>query len=198
MNDIILDQGLFADFCRHLSAGITALELVYETHATKSPGYSGATDDPILLGVHDQAVLEKLTTFQYPALIQECARNLRLLKSCWDVFLSEIEQDVFMLFPEAFAQLAPQITVEKSGRGLVVHVPKLLSDAILPVLGRVHHETLQTLDQFQKVLTAVEGDTTRLFLNAKAPTPESQYIQLWVATKLNIPVSRESGVIAVL
>jgi hypothetical protein len=57
---------------------------------------------------------------------------------------------------------------------------------------------LKSLDYFSRMIEAVGGDANRLFLNAKSPTPESQYIQIWISQKLGIPLAPPGDIIAVV
>lgn len=195
---VVLDESLFADFCNHLSASLNVIDVVYKTRQLASPEFDANKDDPIVLAFWDESMAARLIQMKYPEFVQACVRNLRLLKSCTDVFLSEVERHMVELFEQAFEYIAPQARVEVTDKGLVVHTSAILADLIICPIGRLHHETLQSLDYFSKMLAAVDNNAAKLFLNAKAPTPESQYIQIWVAHKLGIPIAPPTGNIMVV
>src|SRR5689334_16507627 len=117
MSDIVLDRRLFGEFCKHLSASLNALDLVYKVRQLASPGFDPNSDDPIVLAVFDPHMAASLTKLKYPEFIHECVANLRLMKSCADVFLSEVEQRTFALFEEGFEHLASQARVERVDAG---------------------------------------------------------------------------------
>ena len=197
MNDVILDDQLFADFCKHISASLNATDVVYKVRQF-APSFDIGKDDPIMLVVTDPQMTNRLIEYKYPEFLQECVRRLRILPSCRDVFLSEVENETFEVFERGFEYFAPHAKVEVTDKGFIIHSPALIADLILPAIGRVHHEVLLSLNDFSRVLQALDNDPTRLFLNAKCPTPESQYIQFWVASKLNIPTGPIFGPIAVV
>ena len=198
MSTPILDEHLFRDFSEHLSASLNVVDILYKLRQLALPNFDPNEDDPISLAVWDQSMIGRLIEMDYTALLTACVGNFRLLESCADVFLSEIEQNMVDLFRDVFQHIASLSKVEVTDRGFIVHAPAILADLILPPLGRMHYEALQSLDHFSQMLAAVDNDPKKLFLNAKAPTPESQYIQIWVASKLEIPIAPPSGNIMVV
>jgi len=192
MKDYIINEHLFDGFCEHLSASFNAVDLVRTTLAFESPSFDHAKDDPILLTGPEIEKLERLHRLNYAGFIQECARRLRLHPSCSDVFLSEVEIATFEDFQRGIEHYGPRIVVEWAENGFKIHLPALMSDLFLPVVARVHAEVLHTFEHFTRMIEAVGGNPSMLFLNAKSSTPESQYILLWVATKLGVP-ARPTG-----
>lgn len=194
MIETIIDEGLFGEFCRHLSASINVVDVLNKLDQLES-GMVVSKDDPSMLVSHDPVIFSLLKEFGYGAFVEAYVGRLRIEASCLDVFLSEIEDDSFSMFVEGFSELAPRVKVEITENGFVVHSAFLIADLILPILSRVHGEILYELDHFLKKLKAVGGDPQSLFLNAKSPTPESQYILLWVTQKLKIPAAPFSRVV---
>ena len=196
--DLLVDAELFADFCRHLSSSLNVLDFVYTTRKWSQPGFDPLADDAIVLAVTRPDLLARLLELRYPELVVSCIRGFRLLDSCLDVFRSELDDLAVAQFTAALEQLTRVASFELTEHGILIHCPALIADLILPPLGRLHHEILLSLDHFTQMLDAVEGDPQRLFLNAKSPTPESQYVQIWVAYQLGIPWAPDSGIIGVV
>jgi len=197
MNHNLIDDELFAAFCRHLSASINVIDVLYKLQQLKS-GTVVSEDDPIILVSRDPELFALLKEFNYREFVEACVTRIQIEPSCYDVFLSEVDEDAFKIFVGGFKHLAPQAKVEVTEKGFVVHSPMLIADLILPVISRVHEEVLRSLDHFVKMLVAVGNNPKSLFLNAKSPTPESQFLQLWVALKLKIPTEPGGDVIAVV
>ena len=193
----IIDDDLFAEFCKHLSASINVVDVLYKLQQLK-PEMVVSEDDPFILVSRDSELFTLLKGFNYGEFIQACVAKLQIEPSCYDVFLSEIEGDAFEIFVGGFTHLAPKAKVETAEEGFIVHSAMLIADLILPVIGRIHEEVLRSLDHFVKMLKAVDNNPQSLFLNAKSPTPESQYIQFWVASQLGIPLAPEAGLILVV
>jgi len=198
MSNIVLSENLFADFCRHISASVNVVDVLYKTRQFASPNFDANRDDPIMLAVLEPSLVPQLIEFEYAQFLQKCVQNLRLLRTCADVFLSEMESGTVELFEVVFERIAPQAWVDVTDTGFVIHAPAILADLIIFPIGRVHHEVLHSLDHFTKMLAAVDNDPAKLFLNAKAPTPESQYIQMWVANRLGISIAPPMGNILVV
>ena len=198
MNDCLLDEQLFNDFCKHVSASLNAVDLVRTTCAFESPAFDHAKDDPILLTAPDLEKIESLHQLNYLGFLQECVRRLRLLPSCSDVFLSEVDEATFKDFQNGMEYYGPRIVVERVENGYKIHLPALISDLVLPVIARVHEEVMHTFDHFTGMIEAVGGDPSRLFLNAKSSTPESQFILFWVATKLGVPARPTDETVVVI
>jgi len=197
MNETIIDEDLFGEFCRHLSASINVIDVLHKLDQLE-PGMVISKDDPSILVRHDPELFSLLKEFEYRAFVEAFVGRLRVEECCHDVFLSEIEKDSFSIFVEGFKQLAPRTKVEVTENGFVVHSALLIADLILPIISRVHEQVLHELEHFINILKAVGGNPQSLFLNAKSPTPESQYILLWVAQKLKIPTAPFSSVVAVV
>ena len=198
-DDVTLDENLFADFCKHLSSSLNVFDVVYKTRQLANADFDPNADDPIVLAVSDPKMIPLLIKLQYPEFVLSCIRRFRLLESCADVFLSELEREMFDLFVEALEYVTQQVQIEIHEKGFIIHSAAIIADLIMSPIGRLHHETLQSLDHFTKMLDAVGGDPNRLFLNAKSPTPESQYVQIWVTEKLGIPSAPPGeGIIGVI
>lgn len=195
MNETIINEDLFGEFCRHMSASINVVDVLHKLDQLE-PEMVLSEDDPSILVRHDSELFSLLKEFEYAAFVEAFVGRLRIEECCHDVFLSEVEKDAFSIFVEGFKQLAPRTKVEVTEDGFVVHSALLIADLILPIISRVHEQVLYELAHFIKMLKAVEGNRQSLFLNAKSPTPESQYILLWVAQKLKIPFAPYSSVVA--
>lgn len=187
MSDTIVDHDAFTDFCIHLSTGISVIDVLYKLREL-TPGFDPRKDDPIVLGVDDPELLSRLKAIHYGDFIQACIRSLRIDPVCDSVFLSELDQEAFELFVWGFAEYAPIAKVDVDERGFILHIPALISDLVLHVLGRLHLQVLHALNHFLGILRAVDGDANSLFLNSKTPTLETQFIDLWVAKSLGIPI----------
>ena len=185
MDDIVINEALFAAFSKHLSASLNVVDVLYKIRQL-GPDFDPNIDDPIMLAVFDPKMIVRLIELKYPEFVVACIKNFRMLEDCFDVFLSELDQNALELFVDALKYLTQTAWIENTEKGFVVHSPALIADLIISPIGRVHNEMLRSLDHFTKVLDAVGGDPTRLFLNAKSPTPESQYVQIWVSQKLGI------------
>jgi hypothetical protein len=188
MKDVVIDERLFEEFCRHVSTSINIVEIHYKIDEFKTPDYDFRKDDPIFLAVREPAMTRQLVGFGYQTLLHECIVRLRILPNCRDVYSSELSDDTLEVFRLGFEQCGSAVRVDVLGeKGFHIRCPALVSDILLPVVGRIHGEILSSLDHFTRMLAATGGNPQQLFLNAKSPTPESQYIQVWVATKMNIP-----------
>lgn len=194
MIETIIDEDLFGEFCRHLSASINVIDVLHKLDELE-PGMVISKDDPSILVRHDPELFSLLKEFGYAAFVEAYVGRLRIEECCHDVFLSEIEEDAFSIFVEGFKQLAPRTKVEVTENGFVVHSALLIADLILPIISRVHEQILHELDHFLNTLKAVGGHPQSLFLNAKSPTPESQYILLWVTQRLKIPTAPFSRIV---
>lgn len=193
----LIESQLLADFCNHLSANINVIDVFYKLGQFK-PEVDLLADDPILLGSRDPALLSTLKDFGYREFLERYVAQIRILPSCFDVFLSELDKSSFEVFVAGFAHLAPKAVVEETEQGFVLHTAALIADLILPIVSRVHEEILRSLVQWLEILKALGNHPESYFLHAKSATPESQFIQLWVAQKLKIPTAPPgSGIIGV-
>src|ERR1700754_269684 len=98
MHPIVIDEDLFAAFCRHLSASLNVVDVLYKIQLLNAHADLNQ-DDPLVLGVEPE-LKARLIELQYPEFILACIRNFRLLDSCRDVFESEIETDMVQLFAD--------------------------------------------------------------------------------------------------
>lgn len=197
MNNLVINEELFNGFCEHLSASLNVVDVLYKIRQLNS-GIDLNRDDPILLAVFEPKMIQQLIALEYPEFIVACIRNFRLLEKCADVFLSELDTKMFDFFVEALQHLTQTAWIENSDRGFIVHSSALIADLLMSPIGRVHHEVMLSLDNFTRLLEVLENDPTRMFLNAKSPTPESQYIQIWISHKLGIPGTIPRGIMGVI
>ena len=197
MNDLVINEELFNGFCEHLSASLNVVDVLYKIRQLNA-GVDLNRDDPIMLAVFEPKMIPQLLALEYPEFLVACIRKFRLLESCADVFLSEVDTEMFDFFVTALERLTQTAWIENNEKGFVIHSSALIADLLISPIGRVHHEMLFSLDHFTKFLNVLENDPTRLFLNAKSPTPESQYIQIWIAHKLGIPGTRPRGITGVI
>jgi hypothetical protein len=195
MHPIVIDEDLFAGFAKHLSASLNVVDVLY-TLKLLNADVDLNQDDPIVLGV-GPAIIPPLIELQYPEFILACVRNFRLLESCRDVFCSEIETDMVQLFDGALEHVTQMARIEIVEQGFKLHIPARISGLLLPPIGRVHDELTRNYEYFAEMVDAVGGNTSKLFLNAKSPTPESQYLQIWVAAKLGVALNPDMGIVAV-
>lgn len=197
MNNLVINEELFNGFCEHLSASLNVVDVLYKIRQLNS-GIDLNRDDPILLAVFEPKMIQQLIALEYPEFILACIRNFRLLDTCADVFLSELDTKMFDFFVEALQLLTQTAWIENSDRGFIVHSSALIADLLISPIRRVHHEVMLSLDNFTRLLEVLKNDPTRMLLNAKSPTPESQYIQIWVSHKLGIPATLPVGIMGVL
>lgn len=197
MKKVLLDDKVFEEFCKQMSANINVLDLVY-TVRRFGPDFDIQKDDPILLVTPDMPLFSRLRKLRYKDFLQKFVANLRILPSCYDVYLSEAGQKEVELFVLGFERITANTTVRITDKGFEVHVPALISDLILPILGRLHEEMLMGMKQFGDFIKAVGNRPGAGFLNAKTPTPESQFIQMWISSKLKIPASPTATVVVVV
>ncbi len=187
MSYTAIENALLSELCKHLSAGINVVDLIDKLDHLE-PGCDIRKDDPILLTTDNLEILERLKEFKYDDLVRTCVASLRIEPRCYDVFLSEVTKDAFDIFVWGFEKLAPTATVEVVDRGFILHTPILIADLILPVISRLHHNILITLEQFLKMLKIANNNPKGFFLNSKTPTPEAQFVDIWVALHLGIPL----------
>ena len=180
-----------------MSANINVLDLVY-TVRRFGPDFDIQKDDPICLITLDASLFSRLLQFEYQDFLRKFVANLRILPSCHDVYLSELEKQSIELFVMGFERFTANVTVRVADKRFEIHVPALISDLIMPIVGRLHEEILMGLKQFSEFIKAVGSRPDGGFLNAKAPTPESQFIQMWVASKLKVPASPAATVVVVV
>jgi hypothetical protein len=194
-DNVTIDDDLFVDFCKHLSSSLNVVDFLSMTRQLADEDFDPRADDPIALIVLDPILLTRLIELRYSDLVLAFVQRLRVPESCADVFLSELDARMCDLFFDAIGRCTQDVSVEVREGGFIVHCPAGISDFIISPIGRVHHEILQSLNQVSKWINAV--GINQLVLNAKAPTPESQYVQMWVASRLGIP-SPEDGVFGVV
>jgi hypothetical protein len=180
-----------------MSANINVLDLVY-TVRRFGPDFDIRKDDPIWLVTPDASMFTRLLGFEYQEFLRKFVANLRILPSCHDVYLSELEKQSFELFVQGFEHFTANTAIRVAEKRFEIHVPALFSDLIMPIVGRVHEEILMGLKHFTGFIKAVGNRPDGVFLNAKAPTPESQFIQMWVASKLKVPASPAATVVVVV
>ena len=197
MHEIVINENLFAAFCKHLSANLNVVDVIYKLRQLAG-NHDLNRDDPVMLAVFRPEMITRLVELKYPEFILACIKNFRLLDNCRDVFCSEIETDMVNLFADVLERVTQTVWIENVEQGFIVHTPGVISDLIMAPIGRVHNELLQSLDHFTKILNVLDNDPGRLFLHAKSPTPESQYVQIWVAAKLGIPLAQSVGVMGVI
>jgi len=197
MHEIVIDENLFAAFCKHLSANLNVVDVLYKLRQF-TPNHDLNRDDAIMLAVFQPEMITRLVELKYPEFVLACIKNFRLLDNCRDVFCSEIETNMVDLFADILERVTQTVWIENVEQGFVVHTPGLISDLIMAPIGRVHNELLQSLDHFTKMLNVLDNDPNRLFLNAKSATPESQYLQIWVAAKLGIPLAPPMDIMGVV
>jgi hypothetical protein len=154
MDDIVINDALFAEFCKHLSANLNVVDVLYKI-GQFGPDFDPNKDDPIMLAVFDPQMIVRLVELKYSEFVVACIRNLRLLENCSDVFLSELDQNLVELFVNALKHLTQNAWIENSEKGFIVHSSALIADLIISPIGRVHNETLLSLDHFTKGLSAV-------------------------------------------
>jgi hypothetical protein len=197
MDDIIINVDLFSVFCEHLSASVNVVDVLRKNQQLKNPEFDANQDDPIVLRAFDSKMIQRLVELKYPEFLLSCIRNIRILESCDDVFLSEFDSEGFTFYVGALQYLTGNVQIETTNDSFVIHSPATISDLLFPIIGSLHNEMVRTLDYFSKMLDAVDGDPQKLFLNAKSPTPESQYVQIWISSKLGIPGAPSMGIVAV-
>lgn len=197
MNDLVINEDLFNDFCQHLSASLNVVDVLYKIRQLNA-GVDLNRDDPVMLVVFDPKMIQQLIALEYPEFILACIRNFRLLENCADVFLSELDTTMFDFFVSALEHLTQTAWIENNDKGFIIHSSALIADLLISPIGRVHHEILLSLDNFSRILDVLGGDPTRMFLHAKSPTPESQYIQIWISQKLGIPRAPTTGIMGVI
>lgn len=193
----MLEDELFNNFCRHMSASINVVDVMCKLRQL-GPGVSIGADDPFILVSRNPKLFARLVSFGYSDFVQEFISRLRIEVACYDVFRSEMNEDELRFIANGLLHFCPRTKSEIAEAGFVISSAFVVTDIILPVVSRLHEEVLQSLHHFCELLDAVGGNPQSLFLNAKSPTPESQFVQFWVASKLNIPTVPFGGVVAVI
>lgn len=180
---------LFDAFCDHMCANLCVLDFIYKTKQLKDPGFDADRDDPLILSIQNETIVGRFSQINYISLLERVVKKLHILESCSDVFRSEMDDELISLFSRIIDNHKKQVKIKQDPRGLIVHCSAFISDLILPVLSRLHSEVILNFKHFLSMIDAVGGNPNELFLNAKSPSPTSQFIQMWVSNELGIPHS---------
>ncbi|WP_022946100.1 hypothetical protein [Pseudoalteromonas ruthenica] len=183
---LIEDSDIIQQLSEHLNSLLSVADFDRKNDESASPSFNFKSDDPFFLPI-DEPLKEIIYRSSYKQLVCELIKRIQIPESCVDIFRSEFDDELVMIFLVSLKDLTQVVTVEEHEKGYIVHCPIMISDLIMPVLSRLHSEVTYTFGEFSSCIEAVGGNTSSLFLNAKGYNAVSQFVQMFVADELGMP-----------
>lgn len=184
--DLIDDDSIFVPFCEYLNSLLCVMDFSKKNDQSAQKSFDFKANDPFFLPINkSQSVV--IYKSNYKKILSKIISNIQIPKSCIDIFRSEFDDELVLIFMVSLRDQTKEITIEEHELGYKLNCPAMISDLIMPLLSRLHSEVLTTFEQFSGFIEATRGNPHLLFLNAKGSNPVSQYIQMWVAKELGIP-----------
>ncbi len=184
--DIIDDDSIFNPLCEYLNSLLCVIDFDKKNDQSANESFNFEENDPFFLPINESQK-SQIYKSNYQKILLKIIRNIQIPKSCIDIFRSEFDDELVMIFIVALRDQTKQVTIEEHDVGYKLNCPAMISDLIMPLLSQFHSEVLTTFENLSDYIKAVDGNTDSLFLNAKNSNPVSQYIQLWVSKELDIP-----------
>ena len=183
---LIYDKDIIIPLCEHLNSLLTVADFDRKNDESASESFDYKANDPFFLPIKDS---QKEVVYQsnYKNLICEVVKRIQIPESCLDIFKSEFDDELIMIFLVSLRDLTKVVTIEEHSKGYIVHCPIMISDLIMPVLSRLHSEIIYIFEEFNGYINAVSGNKDMLFLNAKGYNAVSQFSQMFVASELGLP-----------
>ncbi|WP_019281445.1 hypothetical protein [Vibrio anguillarum] len=183
---LVDNSEIIQELSEHLNSLLSVADFDRKNDESASPTFNFKADDPFLLPI-DEPVKEVIYRSSYKKLLCEIIKRIQIPESCIDIFRSEFDDELVMIFLVSLRNLTQVVTVEEHDNGYIVHCPIMISDLIIPVLSRLHSEVTYTFSEFSSYIEAFGGNTNSLFLNAKGHNAVSQFVQMFVADELGMP-----------
>lgn len=182
---LIKDKDIMIPLCEHLSALLSVADFDRKNDESANEKFDYKANDPFFLPVENS---QKEVVYQssYIYLLREIVERIQIPKSCLDIFRSEFDDDLVMIFLVSLRDLTKMVEIEEHDKGYIVNCPIMISDLIMPVLGRFHSEIIYTFKEFVDYIDAAGGNKSSLFLNAKGYNAVSQFAQMFVASELGM------------
>lgn len=184
--DLIDDDSIFIPLCEYLNSLLCVMDFSKKNDQSALKSFDFEENDPFFLPI-DEPIKVIIYQSDYKKILSKIINNIQIPKSCVDIFRSEFDDELVLIFMISLRDQTKQVTIEEHDNGYKLNCPAMISDLIMPLLIRFHSEVLTTFEKFSAYIKAADGNPDLLFLNAKGSNPVSQYIQMWVAKELGIP-----------
>ncbi|GAT62540.1 hypothetical protein [Paludibacter jiangxiensis] len=191
---IVDNKEILHDFYKHFNSRLTSWDFVIKYKQLKS-GYNPREETALILPVDNEKTYEQLLSNSYPNLVEGILRNIQVEKSCRDVFLSELDEEILSLFEEFIREASLKSEVVIHNERIMIKSYDMFADLIWSPISQFHSELTASVDYFNKYIEAVGGNKECLFLNANSSTSFSYFIQIWVCESLGIPLNPNSNVL---
>ena len=191
---------LYPLLSKHLNSRLCPLELIKIFRSIRV-GYDPHASVEITFPCANGSVVSFLNDSGYSNLLLNIYSMVKIEDSCRDVFMSELDESCLDVSMNILSKQASLVSVECDdlNLGFKVRLPEFLCDFTLPAMNQFHSEVDLTVSEFQKWLKVVDGRKESLFLNAKAASALSQFIQQWVSSNMGISNNGpDSNMVAVL
>lgn len=181
--DLIDDNSIFLPLCENLNSLLCVMDFSKKNDQSAEESFDFEANDPFFLPIEASKCIV-IYKSQYKNILLKIISNIQIPRSCVDIFRSEFDDELVLVFMASLREQTKQVTIEEHDIGYKLNCPAMISDLIIPLLSRFHSEVLDTFQQFGAAIEAANGNPKQLFLNAKGLNPVSQYIQMWVAKEL--------------
>jgi hypothetical protein len=155
------------------------------------------TDQCLMLPTNNKKVFDFLEGAEYLEFVVKIIKRIEIPVVCSDIYLSEIDINMFDLINEIIKDQIEKVKIEKDPSHFcyLIKTKDFFSNFILTLISQFHTEVTATYEYFLKYVEALKnhsGNINNLYLNAKGSTSFSQFIQLWVADKMKMPIYKNN------
>jgi hypothetical protein len=189
-NLVTSDSPTFAMFCDHVNIRLCTKEFLDKTRELENPKYNRDTEAILVLPIKRPA-FEHLKNIPYAKLVKDVCARLEIGKHSVDSFRSELDDSLLSFYVTSIRKHRHQIRVEfdDTRPALLLAVPDLISDLILPPLSQLHSEVVENCIHFARIMSL----GACVFLNARTSSVFRQFILTWLAVHMGVPLSLQNN-----
>lgn len=148
-------------------------------------------DMELLLPIEDNGcgieALDFLKNNHYDQLVFDLINNVRISEDLANSLTAMFSQKYIDLFKKALIHpFDNEHSVRFDERGLVIHSKNFIVDTIIYPLSQFHTEVVKAMDCFIPARKMSDRFGSNIYLNAYSPSMFTQYVQFWVAERLDL------------
>jgi len=190
------NENVMLNFYRYFNSYLSCVDMIYTIRQLHNNQF--IEKNSIVLQVNDNNIFNQLIEHNYLDIVLSIIKNVKIEKSCRDIFLSEIDEKTLTYIESLILFYRTECEICVKDGLILVQTNDLFADLILFPIGLFHSEILNTYNQFNNFIKAIGDRKISLFLNTNAPTAFSCFIQSWVGENLGIAlVSPNSNTIVI-
>ena len=188
---VAYDGPEFAHFCEHINARLCVKDFLDKTRELGTKGYNPNAQATLVFPIKHDIAVKPMFDSDYAVLVRTICKRIAITPHAVDSFRSELNDNLLAFFIDAISAQSKQVSVkaDPSRPAFLVQLPDLLSDLILAPLSQVHSAIVENCRHFAEMIEAVGGDPKRLFLNARASSAFSMFVQTWAANRMHVPLT---------